>query len=175
MERTFKAMIGVTAAGAVLSVSGVNVPASLAGDAPLNQMQAVPAEGLEPGDSFVISNQDGSECAGEVTGDTGGIRPGQWVATMEPSGDWSVTIEIPENGPPGPSGEDTPFPAGDYELHAFCELGVATLGVGAPAQVQGFDYDPITVTIAAAQEEPEPEPTPPPAAAPVDAAPTFTG
>ncbi|MGK2949975.1 MAG: hypothetical protein ACSLFP_15490, partial [Acidimicrobiales bacterium] len=144
MERTFKTMIGATAVAGMLSLSGFSLPASLAGEPPPTaaQMQAIPSEGLEPGDSFVVSNLEGSECeGGEVTGDTGGIRPGQWVATMEVNGDWSVTIGIPENGPPTASGEDTPFPPGDYEIHAFCDLIVAPNGFGAGGQVQGFEYE----------------------------------
>jgi hypothetical protein len=175
MERTFKVLIGATAAGGLMSLTGFGSPASLAGGLP-NQMQAVPSDDLEPGDSFVVSNLDGSECAGQVTGDTGGIRPGQWVATMEPDGDWAVTIQIPAGGPPGPDGQPTPFPAGDYEIHAFCEIAVGINGFAAPAQIEGFEYAPITVSIVAASErEPEPTPPTPPPAAPVDAAPTFTG
>ncbi|HLT15538.1 MAG TPA: hypothetical protein VK007_02455 [Acidimicrobiales bacterium] len=145
-------------------------------------MKAEPSTGLKPGDSFVVSNEDGSECpGGQVTGDSGGIRPGAWVAEMAPDGDWSVTIEIPTEGPPDAGGNPTPFPPGEYEIHAHCTylLPASVAGLAAPAQQEGFDYDPITVTIVAPEQEAPPTTEAPaeepPAAAPTQAAPTYTG
>lgn len=179
MQREFKLMIAVTAFAGAMSVSGPMPPTG-------TTMQAVPDEGLEPGDSFVVSNADGSECpGGDVTGDTGGIREGAWSAEMEEDGSWAVTIVIPESGRPDAMGNPTPFPPGDYEIHAFCDYTASeSAGVGAPAgQTAGKTYDPVTVSVVAPTQDTTPTseastPTtaPGPAAAPaVVAAPTYTG
>jgi hypothetical protein len=172
MLREFKVMIAVTAFAGAMSVGG---------PLPGGQMQAVPDEGLEPGDSFVVSNVEGSECPGQVTGDTD-IRPGQWVATMEDGGSWSATIAIPENGPPDAQGNPTPFPPGEYEVRAYCDPPELSSLTG---QQAGFVYEPITVTVVAAQETttttaptttaPTTTTAPPGAAPAVVAAPTYTG
>lgn len=186
MQRHLKKVLVASGVGGLFSLAGMVAPT---GTTQQTQMQAVPAEGLQPGDSFVVSNVDGSECRdGQVTGDAGGIRPGQWVATMKADGDWSVEIEIPEEGPPSASGDPTPFPAGEYEINARCDrLQPAAAGVAAPAQqLPDFDYDPITVTVVPAQETtttstptteaPATSTTAPPAeAAPTVAVPTYTG
>lgn len=185
MQRHLRKVLVASGVGGLFSLAGLVAPA---GTTQQTEMQAVPAEGLEPGDSFVVSNKDGSECReGQVTGDAGGIRPGQWVATMKADGDWSVEIEIPEEGPPSASGDPTPFPAGEYEIHARCDvLQLTAAGAAAPAQQAGFAYDPITVTVVPAQETtttstptteaPATSTTAPPAeAAPTVAVPTYTG
>lgn len=132
---------------------------------------------VEPGGSYVISNDPGSPCMlGQVSGDTGGIRPGAWFTVPDGNGDWSVTIEVPESGPPDPMGNPTPFPEGEYEQHAFCEQ-PDVAGFAAFAGLVEFTYEPVTVNVVApAQEEPTTTTTTPPAAAlPAAAEPSFTG
>ena len=165
----------VGAAG--FSTAGV----ALAGVTPTSGTMNVHPETVEPGGTYVISNDPASPCPlGEVTGDTGGIRPGAWKATMEPDGDWSVPIEVPANGPPDAMGNPTPFPEGEYEQHAFCheplDAGSTSQAAAAGEQQEGFTYDPVTVTVQAEDEGGvAPEQEEPPAAEPAAEAPDFTG
>ena len=163
---------GATSAGVALAQGEVGVVGG--------SMNVEPAT-VAPGDSYVISNDPGSPCLlGQVSGDTGGIRPGAFFTETDEAGNWSVTIEVPASGPPDAMGNPTPFPAGDYEQHAFCEAPDPPASSAAAGQQAGFIYDPVTVTVVApAQEEPPTTtttlPTAPPAAAPVEAQPSFTG
>ena len=152
---------------------------------PTGTMHVEPSS-VEPGESYVISNDPASPCLlGQVSGDTGGVRPGAWFATPDSEGNWSVTIEVPESGPPDAMGNPTPFPEGAYEQHAFCEVPdtppaeqAATAQPAAPEgqQQAEFAYDPVTLTVTAPEEqEAAPEQEEPPAAEPAAEAPTFTG
>ena len=175
MNKRMKVLVVLPVLGAGLSAAGV----VLAGEvAPTGTMQVEPST-VEPGGTYVISNDPESPCLlGQVSGDTGGVRPGAWFAEPDGSGNWSVTIEVPANGAPDAMGNPTPFPPGVYEQHAFCEQPTpADAGSAAPAQQAEFAYDPVDVTVVAAQEEPAPPPEPetPPAAQPAAEAPTFTG
>lgn len=193
------ALLAVAAAGA-----SVGVGAGIAGGGEIvygGTMVADPTT-VEPGKIITVTNADGSECPlDEVTGQFT-ARPGQWVAQLDTdTGDWSVELEVPPNGPPGPTGDPTPFPPGEYEIFAWCERNEAAAAAqgAAPAQVDDFQYEPITVEVVAAQEGPPtssggtptsapqtPSDTTPTttaggavrdagAAAPVRAQPTFTG
>lgn len=128
---------------------------------------------LKPGDSFTISNDPSSPCFGTVvTGDTGGMIPHAWTAPLDASGNWSITLQVPTEGPPDASGNPTPFPPGEYEIHAFCEAEGEPGDVGAQQEVI-FSYTPVTVTVVAAAP---PTPDAPPASeALVIASPRFTG
>ena len=176
MNKRMRGLMVVTLLSAGVGSSGVALaggPIAVGGT-----MSVVPST-VEPGGTYVISNDPGSPCmASEVSGDTGGIRPGAWFTEPDGNGDWSVTIEVPDSGPPDAMGNPTPFPEGDYEQHAFCgEVGTGAAGFAAAGQVASFNYEPVTVSVVA-QEEPTPpttDPPAPPAAAPTAAAPTFTG
>jgi hypothetical protein len=147
----------------------------------VGQTMTVSPTTLQPGDSFVVQNDPSSPCLlGEVIGDTGGMTPGAWVTTPDGSGNWSITLQVPTEGPPDPSGNPTPFPPGDYEIHAFCQAPMnGTTGAGFAARQQvDFEYDPVTVTVVPAAPEPPSTPEAPPApdaAGVVTATPTFTG
>lgn len=136
---------------------------------------------VEAGGSYVISNDPSSPCLlGEVSGDTGGVRPGAWFVEPDVSGNWSVTIDVPESGPPDAMGNPTPFPVGEYDQHALCRTPLGPAGSAAAAGPGEFTYEPATVTVVApAQEEPTtPTPTTPsasPAAEAAAAEPSFTG
>lgn len=177
-KRRGRTLLGITMAGTALSVAGVALPQ---GEVVVGGTMSVEPSTVEPGGSYVISNDPGSPCLlGEVSGDTGGIRPGAWFATPDEAGNWSVTIEVPESGPPDPMGNPTPFPPGDYEQHAFCQQPLEATGIGAAGgqQQAEFSYEPVDVTVVAAAEEEPTEPTTPsapPAAEPTEASPDFTG
>ena len=197
------ALVAMAAAGA-----SVGVGAGVAGGGEVvygGTMVANPTT-VEPGEIITVTNADGSECPlDEVTGQFT-ARPGQWVAQLDTdTGDWSVELEVPPNGPPDAMGNPTPFPPGTYDIFAWCEnsssAGVESAearSAAAPAQIDGFQYDPITIEVVAAQEGPptsgggSPTSTPQTpgdttpttagggvqnsgAAAPVRAQPTFTG
>ena len=173
MNKRMKMLVVVPVLGAGLSAAGV----ALAGGAPTGTMQVEPSS-VEPGESYVVSNDPASPCLlGQVSGDTGGVRPGAWFVEPDGEGNWSVTIEVPANGPPDAMGNPTPFPPGDYEQHAFCEQPDAVdAGSAAPAQQAEFAYDPVDVTVVAPAEAPTPTPDPaPPAAEAAAQAPVFTG
>lgn len=174
MNKGMKSLILVTALGAGVSSAGV---ALAQGEVGVSGTMTVAPSTVEPGGSYVISNDPGSPCMlGQVIGDTGGVRPGAWVAEPDETGNWSVTIEVPENGSPDPMGNPTPFPVGDYEQHAFCEAPSPAASGAAIAQQADFSYDPVIVTVVAPAAPEEPTPPPPaPAAGAVTAAPTFTG
>jgi hypothetical protein len=162
MLKQMKVVIGVTAVGGAIGVM------SLSGVPQGNGMQATPSSGLLPGGSFVVENLDGAECLnGQVTGDSD-LQAGQWVATVDGTGDWTVTIPVPAATAPGA-----------YVVRANCNFG-APAGFGAPAQVPDFDYAPITVTVVAQPTTTTTTTTTttiPPATAPtaIVAAPTLTG
>jgi hypothetical protein len=174
MNRRMRMMALGTLVGAGISTAGV----AFAGQTVTGTMHVEPTT-VEPGGSYVISNDPASPCLlGQVTGDTGGVRPGAWQVEPDEQGNWEVTIEVPDSGPPDAMGNPTPFPEGDYEQHAFCEQPDAPAGAAAPAQEAEFAYDPVTVTVAAPEEEPAPEPEPEPQAPAAEAAqeaPDFTG
>lgn len=172
MKKRMRALMLVTVLGAGVSAMGV----ALTQGGIVGTMNVEPTT-VEPGGSYVISNDPESPCMlGQVSGDTGGVRPGAWFTVPEGNGDWSVTIEVPESGPPDPMGNPTPFPEGEYEQHAFCEPPDAAgfAAVGGPV---AFNYEPVMVNVVApAQEEPTTTTTTPPAAAlPAAAEPSFTG
>jgi hypothetical protein len=173
IKRTMRTLMGVTLLGAGVSVAGAALPQ---GEAIVGTMTVQPTT-VAPGDSYVISNDPESPCLlGQVSGDTGGVRPGAWFVEPDENGDWSVTIEVPDSGPPDAMGNPTPFPEGPYEQHAFCEAAVPTAaGFSAFARQQAeFSYEPVTVNVVA-QEEPTPPPAPAPEAEAEEAEPTFTG
>jgi hypothetical protein len=172
MNKRMKGLLLVAALGAGVGSTGV---ALAQGPVPVGGTMGVSPATVEPGGSYVISNDPESPCTlGEVVGDTGGIRPGAWFVEPDENGDWSVTIEVPDSGPPDAMGNPTPFPAGEYEQHAFCQLPTPA-GVAAAGQQQSFNYEPVIVTVVAPEEPAPPAPPAPPAAAPTTAAPTFTG
>ena len=195
------ALVAMLTAGA-----SVGVGAGVAGGGEISYggtMVANPTT-VEPGQIITVTNAEGSECPlDEVTGQFT-ARPGQWVADLDTdTGDWSVELEVPPNGPPGPTGQPTPFPPGEYDIFAWCESEAAAAAAqgAAPAQVDDFQYEPITIEVVAPQEGPptsgggsptstpqtpgDTTPTTPTtagsgvrdagAAAPVRAQPTFTG
>lgn len=178
MKKCMRTLMLVTVLSAGVSAMGV----ALAPGGIVGGTMSVEPTTVEPGGSYVISNDPGSPCMlGQVSGDTGGIRPGAWFTVPDGNGDWSVTIEVPESGPPDPMGNPTPFPEGEYEQHAFCEQpDVAGFAAVTGQQVE-FTYEPVTVNVVApAQEEPTTTTTTPPAPAPPAAAaaaaePSFTG
>jgi len=161
MLKQMKVVIGVTAVGGAIGV------VSLTGAQQGTGMQATPSAGLLPGSSFVVENLDGAECLnGQVTGDSD-LQPGQWVATVDGTGDWQITLQVPAATAPGA-----------YMVRAHCAFG-SLGGFGAPAQVPDFDYTPITVTVVAQPTTTTTTTTTtiPPATAPtaIVAAPTVTG
>jgi hypothetical protein len=162
MLKQMKVVIGATAVGGAIGV------VSLTGAQQGTAMQATPSAGLLPGGSFIVENLDGAECFnGQVTGDSD-LQAGQWVATVDGTGDWQITLQVPAATPPGA-----------YQVRAHCNFG-APAGVAAPAQVPDFDYTPITVTVVAQPTTTTTTTTTttiPPATAPtaVVAAPTVTG
>jgi hypothetical protein len=177
MKKPMKSLVLVAVIGAGVSSAGVALAGVQGGVAPTGSMNVEPST-VEPGDTYIISNDPGSPCMlGQVSGDTGGVRPGAWFVEPDEEGNWSVPIEVPANGPPDAMGNPTPFPAGEYEQHAFCEAPdeVEATGAAAAAQQAEFTYAPETVTVVAAQEEEPPAPPAPPAAEPAAEEPTFTG
>jgi hypothetical protein len=162
MLKQMKVVIGVTALGGAIGV------ASIGGFQQGTGMQATPSTGLLPGGSFVVENLDGAECLnGQVTGDSD-LQPGQWVATVDGTGDWQITLQVPAATAPGA-----------YVVRAYCTFGQPA-SFAAPAQVPDFDYTPITVTVVAQPTTTTTTTTTttiPPATAPtaVVAAPTVTG
>ena len=177
-SKWMSAMLAASALAVVPGLTGVND--ARAPRLGATQTMTVSPTTLQPGDSFVVSNDPSSPCLlGEVSGDTGGMTPGAWFTTPDASGNWSITLQVPLNGPPDPSGNPTPFPPGDYEIHAFCQApSLPMTATGFAAGQAEFEYEPVTVTVTASSPEPPPSPSAPPApdaAGVVTATPTFTG
>jgi hypothetical protein len=163
MLKQMKVVLGATAVGGVIGV------ASIGGVQQGTGMQATPSAGLLPGGSFLVENLDGAECLdGQVTGDSD-LQAGQWVATVDGTGDWQITLQVPAATAPGA-----------YGVRAHCAFSQPAT-FGAPAQVPDFDYTPITVTVVAQPATTTTTTTTtttiPPATAPtaIVAAPTVTG
>jgi hypothetical protein len=174
-SRRVTAVFGAIALIGALGFTGVGE--GLAGPTGGAQIIVVPTT-VSPGDSFEVSNDPSSPCfLGEVSGDTGGMHPHAWFTTPDESGNWSITLQVPTEGPPDPTGQPTPFPPGDYEIHAFCHA--PSLPQAGEGDQGDFAYDPATITVVAGEEPPPPPPAVDPSddepADVVAASPQFTG
>lgn len=153
-------------------------------------------ETVEPGDFVNVANSPGSECFGAlVIGDIT-VRPGAWSTVPDESGNWDVDLQVPPNGAPDPMGNPTPFPPGEYEVHARCEATcpegweaqcgaapaeavaasdantVRAAAVGGEPVPESFEYEPATITVVEPQTGGSPTTMTPTTSAPDGGTPT---
>jgi hypothetical protein len=159
------------------AATGVTVFASGASAQTINPNATIDVANLNPvqGEDVLVTNADNddSRCVGGLAVVfVDGLPPGilsQLVDTPDGDGNWQVTLHVPFQ-----ADFANAYVLGPYTLNAFCfEAEEATTGPSAAAEPE-FAYVPVVVTVNV-PTAPEGPLSPAPVAAPITAAPAFTG